>query len=93
MSDKVKMKSTINTSEGSAPYIEALYESYLEDPNSVSKDWKIYFETLPKNTDSEKDISHKDVIEKFKISEEGELTQINLLLINLLIKNKLELFS
>ena len=66
MSDKVKMKSTINTSEGSAPYIEALYESYLEDPNSVSKDWKIYFETLPKNTDSEKDISHKDVIEKFK---------------------------
>ena len=66
MSDKVKMKSTINTSEGSAPYIEALYESYLEDPNSVSEDWKIYFETLPKNTDSEKDISHKDVIEKFK---------------------------
>ena len=66
MSDKVKMKSTINTSEGSAPYIEALYDSYLEDPNSVSKDWKIYFETLPKNTDSEKDISHKDVIEKFK---------------------------
>ena len=66
MSDKVKMKSTINTSEGSAPYIEALYESYLEDPNSVSKDWKIYFETLPKNIDSEKDISHKDVIEKFK---------------------------
>ena len=66
MSDKVKMKSTINTSEGSAPYIEALYESYLEDPNSVSKDWKIYFETLPKNTDNEKDISHKDVIEKFK---------------------------
>jgi 2-oxoglutarate dehydrogenase E1 component len=54
MSDKVKMKSTINTSEGSAPYIEALYDSYLEDPNSVSKDWKIYFETLPKNTDSEK---------------------------------------
>ena len=66
MNDKIKMKSTINTSEGSAPYIEALYESFLKDPNSVSKDWKIYFETLPKNPDNEEDVSHKDVIKKFK---------------------------
>ena len=66
MNDKVKMKSNINTSEGSAPYIEALYESFLKDPNSVSEDWKIYFETLPKNSDNEKDVSHQDVIKKFK---------------------------
>ena len=66
MNDKVKVKSIINTSEGSAPYIEALYESFLKDPNSVSDDWKIYFETLPKNSDNETDISHKDVIKKFK---------------------------
>ena len=66
MNDKVKVKSMINTSEGSAPYIEALYESFLKDPNSVSDDWKIYFETLPKNSDNETDISHKDVIKKFK---------------------------
>ena len=66
MNDKIKMKSIINTSEGSAPYIEALYESFLKDPNSVSKDWKIYFETLPKNPDNEEDVSHKDVIKRFK---------------------------
>jgi len=66
MNDKVKVKSIINTSEGSAPYIEALYESFLKDPNSVSDDWKIYFETLPKNSDNETDVSHKDVIKKFK---------------------------
>ena len=66
MNDKVKVKSIINTSEGSAPYIEALYESFLKDPNSVSDDWKIYFETLPKNSDNETEISHKDVIKKFK---------------------------
>ena len=66
MNDKVKMKSIVNTSEGSAPYIEALYESFLKDPNSVSEDWKIYFETLPKNSDNDEEVSHKDVIKKFK---------------------------
>ena len=66
MNDKVKMKSIVNTSEGSAPYIEALYESFLKDPNSVSEDWKIYFETLPKNSDNKEEVSHKDVIKKFK---------------------------
>ena len=47
MDDKVKMSSVLNASEESAPYIEALYESFIQDPNSVSQDWKIYFETLP----------------------------------------------
>ena len=66
MDDKVKMSSVLNASEESAPYIEALYESFIQDPNSVSQDWKIYFETLPKNPDDKKEVSHKDVIKKFK---------------------------
>ena len=66
MDDKVKMSSVLNASEESAPYIEALYESFIQDPNSVSQDWKIYFETLPKNHDDKKEVSHKDIIKKFK---------------------------
>ncbi len=66
MDDKVKMSSVLNASEESAPYIEALYESFIQDPNSVSQDWKIYFETLPKNPDDKKEVSHKDIIRKFK---------------------------
>ena len=66
MDDKVKMSSVLNASEESAPYIEALYESFIQDPNSVSQDWKIYFETLPKNPDDKKEVSHKDIIKRFK---------------------------
>ena len=66
MDDKVKMSSVLNASEESAPYIEALYESFIQDPNSVSQDWKIYFETLPKNLMIKKEVSHKDIIKKFK---------------------------
>ena len=66
MDDKVKMSSVLNASEESAPYIEALYESFIQDPNSVSEDWKIYFETLPRNPDDKKEVSHKDIIKKFK---------------------------
>ena len=66
MDDKVKISSGLNASEESAPYIEALYESFIQDPNSVSKDWKIYFETLPKNPGDKKEVSHKDIIKRFK---------------------------
>ena len=31
---------------GNAWYIEELYEAYLEDANSVSEDWRLYFNTL-----------------------------------------------
>ena len=47
MKEKGTASLNINTSEGSAPYIESLYESYLDNPQSVPEDWRIYFETLP----------------------------------------------
>ena len=41
----------------SAAYIEGLFESYLQDPHSVSEHWKNYFSSLPKNGAAE--ISHE----------------------------------
>ena len=51
------------------PYIEELYESYLNDENSVSKEWRVYFEALqtaPAGDGSAKsDVPHAAVIDKF----------------------------
>ena len=32
---------------GNADYVEHLFESYLADPNSVTEEWRAYFEKLP----------------------------------------------
>ena len=50
-------------------YLESLYESYLENPGSVPDDWKIYFESLPSINGVQQDISHKEIIERFKEDE------------------------
>jgi 2-oxoglutarate dehydrogenase E1 component len=48
-------------------YIEALYESYLEDPNSVSVEWREYFEKLPRVEEAvQADIPHSTVIQHFE---------------------------
>ena len=57
---------TVGAGDGNAPFIESLYESFLKDPKSVSEDWKIYFETLPVHSEGKTEVSHKDVIERFK---------------------------
>ena len=56
---------TVGAGDGNGPFIESLYETFLKDPKSVSEDWKIYFETLPVQSEG-KEVSHKDVIERFK---------------------------
>ena len=57
---------TVGAGDGNAPFIESLYESFLKDPKSISDDWRIYFETLPINPEGKSDVSHKEVIERFK---------------------------
>ena len=57
---------TVGAGDGNAPFIESLYDSFLKDPKSISDDWRIYFETLPINPEGKSDVSHKDVIERFK---------------------------
>jgi 2-oxoglutarate dehydrogenase E1 component len=53
------------------PYIEQLYESYLDDANSVSQEWRDYFEalqTVPASDGSARsDVSHTAVIDKFAV--------------------------
>ncbi|MEM7540839.1 MAG: 2-oxoglutarate dehydrogenase E1 component [Pseudomonadota bacterium] len=45
---------------GNASFIEALYEDYLEDPQSVSDEWRDYFATLREDSPGT-DVSHATV--------------------------------
>lgn len=47
-----------------AGFIESLYEAYLSDPNSVTPDWRRYFDTL-RAEGSGQDIAHGPVRYKF----------------------------
>ena len=48
-----------------APFIEALYESWLADPQSVEPRWRGYFDELQKLDDGPRDVSHSEVQERF----------------------------
>ena len=48
-----------------APFIEALYESYLKDPGSVEPRWRSYFDELQRLDDGPVDVSHAEVQERF----------------------------
>ncbi len=55
-------------SGGNAPYVEALYESYLDDPNAVPAEWRDYFDRLPRvNGQIRADVPHATVIEHFRL--------------------------
>ncbi|MYJ95602.1 MAG: 2-oxoglutarate dehydrogenase E1 component, partial [Proteobacteria bacterium] len=42
-----------------APYVEALYEAYLDDPGSVSEEWRRYFGEFG---DTQGDVSHRRMV-------------------------------
>jgi len=48
-----------------APFIEALYDRYLEDPGSVEPRWRSYFDALQKLDDGAQDVSHAAVQARF----------------------------
>jgi 2-oxoglutarate dehydrogenase E1 component len=54
---------------GNAPYVEELYESYLDNPGSVPDNWRAYFDRLqnvPAVDGSEaRDVAHQPVVESF----------------------------
>ncbi|MDH4050463.1 MAG: 2-oxoglutarate dehydrogenase E1 component [Rubrivivax sp.] len=54
---------------GNAPYVEELYEAYLDNPGSVPDTWRSYFDNLqhvPAVDGSEsRDVAHAPVIESF----------------------------
>ncbi len=54
---------------GNAPYVEELYESYLNDPSSVPENWRHYFDgvqNLPAvDGSATKDIAHAPIVASF----------------------------
>ena len=64
-----------HTSGGHLSYLEDLYESYLQDPNSISEEWKTYFNDLPFQNGSKKDSSHLDVIKYFQSTPRRSATK------------------
>ncbi|MBV8033554.1 2-oxoglutarate dehydrogenase E1 component [Roseateles sp.] len=54
---------------GNAPYVEEMYEAYLDNPGSVPDNWRTYFDALqhvPAVDGSEaRDVAHAPVIESF----------------------------
>jgi 2-oxoglutarate dehydrogenase E1 component len=48
-------------SGGNMAYVDALYEDYLVDPNSVPEDWQAAFRALPKVNGIVADVSHRDI--------------------------------
>ena len=65
-----------HTSGGHLSYLEDLYESYLQDPNSISEEWKTYFNDLPFQNGSKKDSSHLDVIKHFQNAPRRSATKV-----------------
>ncbi|WP_140625848.1 2-oxoglutarate dehydrogenase E1 component [Methylibium rhizosphaerae] len=54
---------------GNAPYVEELYEAYLDNPGSVPDNWRAYFDALQNvpavdGTES-RDVAHAPVVESF----------------------------
>ena len=54
---------------GNAPYVEELYEAYLDNPGSVPDNWRTYFDALqhvPAVDGTEtRDVAHAPVVESF----------------------------
>src|SRR3954463_8534496 len=48
-----------------APFIEALYERYLEDPAAVEPRWRTYFDELQRLDDGAPDVAHAPIQEHF----------------------------
>ncbi len=48
-----------------APFIEALYDRYLEDAGAVEPRWRAYFDELQRLDDGARDVSHVSIQEHF----------------------------
>ncbi|WP_424192146.1 2-oxoglutarate dehydrogenase E1 component [Ampullimonas aquatilis] len=54
---------------GNAPYVEELYEAYLNNPGSVSDNWRAYFDSMQNvpavDGSTARDVAHAPIIESF----------------------------
>lgn len=54
-------------SGGNLDYVEGLYESWLQDPTSISDEWQIYFSSLPQvEGGNGHDVSHETILNQFR---------------------------
>lgn len=63
-------------SGGSMAYVDGLYEDFLADPNSVSKDWQAVFNALPQVNGQATDVSHRDIRNYFLQNADRKKTQV-----------------
>ncbi len=70
MSSETELLSTSYLFGSNAPYVEELYESYLENPGSIAEHWRDYFDQLQHQpaTDGQettRDQAHAPIVESF----------------------------
>ena len=53
-------------SAGHAAYLEGLYETFLNNPEELSKEWLDFFINLPKLPNSNGEITHQKIISEFR---------------------------
>ena len=64
-SDMQSQRSLSHLSGGSMSYVDALYEDYLNDPLSVSEQWRKTFDELPSVNGEQQEASHQAVRDYF----------------------------
>jgi len=64
-------------SAGHAAYLESLYETFINNPDDLSKEWLDFFTNLPKHPDSNGEISHREVVKEFKNLSRSKSTHKN----------------
>src|SRR5690554_1642623 len=70
MSSEKELLATSYLFGSNAPYVEELYESYLDNPGSIPEQWRNYFDQLqnvpaPGGTEQTRDQAHAPIIESF----------------------------
>jgi len=51
---------------GNAPFVEELYEAYLNNPQSVPEEWREYFDSMQVLPGGEgRDVAHAPIVEAF----------------------------
>jgi 2-oxoglutarate dehydrogenase E1 component len=62
-----RMRRSSHLAGNNLAYVEALYETFLDDPNQVPPEWRDYFEKLPRVEGAVKaDIPHGPVVQHFE---------------------------
>ena len=65
-------------SAGHAAYLESLYESFINNPEDLSKEWLDFFTNLPDHPKSNGEISHQEIIKEFKnISRSSSVSKVS----------------